>query len=402
MTHNELIELALSSDLCSILSEEYDHRPMPLRPASAFNFLVLEYKRCNCVPEVKEKIKQNLISITTGGKEPSFNLGLNWHYPMIVNSIALVKETDIWEELTEDTKNRLTCLMECFAYLLHYAHDRRNYYKTGLGRNTHFDKKWAPNIVASILGYANTLCHYFGGEEKMTQLYTSFDYDAFMTKLITFGFTNAAKTFGASAIETEYGFTIPSAKEILEGAARDQYCVENERGNINIVYGGFGEGIKRQFLCKSLPGPQITIGDTVLMERLVAYVYAREAQSRIEFEYGLAKIADNTISPEEGRVGMFFELNQNWRSGRSCAHHAMIDFAIMTSCLSAMKMLGIFDINDTVEAKEKVRVGNDDLIYKLQHGYAEYNDGQRGTITESNYAGYYFWKDIWQNEIKTK
>ena len=397
MTHNELIELALSSDLCSILSEEYDHRPMPLRPASAFNFLVLEYKRCNCVPEVKEKIKQNLISITTGGKEPSFNLGLNWHYPMIVNSIALVKETDIWGELEEDTKNRLTCLMKCFAYMLHYAHDKDNHYETGLGRNTHFGKKWAPNITASTVGYALPLAHFFGGRQAMIDLYTSFDYEAFIAELNEYGFTKALATFSAPAIDTEYGFQIPSAKEILEGSATDQYVIETRNELMNVSYGGYGAGIKREFFCNSLSPFSISIDDPTLFTRLINTIYMLPVKSNITFDNYVARIADGSVSPEEGKKGMFFELNHKWRGGRSCPQHAMIDFAIMNSCLSAIEELGLFNLDNTVDAKGRMTTGNNDLIYKLEHGYLGYNDHPQAITYESNYAGYYFWKEIWQN-----
>ena len=397
MTHAELIELALSSDLCSILSENIDHRPMPLRSASAFQYLVLEYRRCDRIPAIKEKIKENLVSITTSGKEPSFNLGINWHYPMIVNSIALVKDTDIWGELEEDTKNRLTCLMKCFAYMLHYAHDKDNHYETGLGRNTHFGKKWAPNITASTIGYALPLAHFFGGNQAMVDLYTSFDYESFIAELNEYGFTKALATFSTPAIDTEYGFQIPSAKEILEGSATEQYVVETRNGLTNISYGGYGAGIKRKFFCDSFSPFPIGITDPTLFTRLITIVYMLPVKSSITFGNYIAKIADDTVSPEEGKKGMFFEFNHKWRSGRSWPQHAMIDFAIMNSCLSTIEELGLFNLDNTVNAKNLMATGNNDLIYKLEHGYNGYNDRPMETIYESNYAGYYFWKDIWQN-----
>ena len=68
-----------------------------------------------------------------------------------------------------------------------------------------------------------------------------------------------------------------------------------------------------------------------------------------------------------------------------------------------MKELKLMDIvNEPMlnTLYERIRVGNDDLIYKLEHGYKPYIDGPRTAEYETNYAGYYFWKDIWQNDLQ--
>jgi hypothetical protein len=107
----------------------------------------------------------------------------------------------------------------------------------------------------------------------MVDLYTSFDYNIFIAELEGYGFTKALKTFSAPSIDTEYGFTVPSAREILEGSATEQYVVEDKNGLTNISYGGYGAGIKREFFCDSLSPFPISINDPTLFTRLIDMIY---------------------------------------------------------------------------------------------------------------------------------
>lgn len=95
-------------------------------------------------------------------------------------------------------------------------------------------------------------------------------------------------------------------------------------------------------------------------------------------------------------------------------NRAMIDFAITTSCLAAAKLLGLFDMAEEEtfyslydrrevtgeELRNRVTVGNNDLIYKLSHGYNSLNDDYLNVVYERAFAGYFFWKDIWQNYLQ--
>jgi hypothetical protein len=244
------------------------------------------------------------------------------------------------------------------------------------------------------------LCHYFGGRESFANLFINFNYDEYIAELEKFGFKHALETFTTPAIETEY-FRVPSAREILEGTATNQFLVEFVGDNINYEYGGSGNGIKREFLY-SLRKPTPANGYDIV-RGVASRMYKHPCKSSIDFKYDVAMIADGSISPEEGKTGMFYELNQNWRSGRSSINHAMTDFAIMTCAMYAMKELGTMDITEhsmLTTLYERIRVGNDDLIYKLEHGYKPYIDGPRAITYESKHAGYYFWKDIWQNDLQ--
>jgi hypothetical protein len=150
------------------------------------------------------------------------------------------------------------------------------------------------------------LCDYFGGKDAFAELFISFNYDEYIADLKKFNFTHALKTFSTPAIETEY-FRIPSAKEILEGTATTQYHVEELDNITNYSYGGKGRGIKREFLY-SLRKPTPASGWDIV-RGIASRMYKLPCISSIEFANGIAKIADDTVSPEEGKIGMFYELN---------------------------------------------------------------------------------------------
>lgn len=400
MARDKILNLALETDLIAFPSETLNHGVSCVENASAFFYLATAF--CNNPEDknVKSKILEHLNELTSGGKEPSFNIGHTWSYPMIVNGIALLKKSPLWSELEAETIERINCLMKGFAYLLHYACDKDNNYETGLRRDQHWGKHWSPNCYANLLLYAMCLCDYFGGKDAFAELFISFNYDNYIADLKKFNFTHALKTFSTPAIETEY-FRIPSAKEILEGTATTQYHVEELDNITNYSYGGEGKGIKREFLY-SIRKPTPASGWDIV-RGVASRMYKLPCVSAIEFSNGVAKIADDTVSPEEGKIGMFYELNQAWRSGRSSINHARIDFAIMISSMYAMKELKLMDIMNEPMLNtlyERIRIGNDDLIYKLEHGYKPYIDGPRMVEYETNFAGYYFWKDIWQNDLQ--
>lgn len=400
MTRNETLALALESTLFDLPTELLNHDITFVTPASAFYYLVAYYHKHQEDEIVKQRVIEHIRHFTIGGNEPAFNIGHTWSYPMIVNGITLLKATPAWEELGEDTVARIDCLMKGFAYLLHYACDKDNNYETGLRRNMHWAKGWSPNCYANLLLYAPNICYYFGGREAFAKIFIEFDYDAYVADLKRFNFRHALKTFTTPAIETEY-FRIPSAKEILEGTATEQFHVGQDGDNVNYSYGGSGQGIKREFMYSQVdPQP----ADSYEVFHCGIYrMYKLPCKSAILFSKGLAEIIDGSTSPEEGKIGMFYELNQNWRSGRSSINHARIDFAIAICTLYTMKELGLMkaiDCSTMPILLERVRVGNEDLIYKLEHGYRPYIDGPRMETYETNYAGYFFWKDLWRNELQ--
>jgi hypothetical protein len=400
MMNNDILQLALKARVFGADGIKYERSPIALLSASALQYLVLAYIEDKSNETIKQKILEHLNNLTTPGNEPAFGLATNWCYPMLVNSIALIRKQPLWDELNIETQNKLHCLMKCFAYILHYACDKDNAYETSLRRDSHWSKAWAPNSRINFLCYAPILADYFGGREAFADLFVNFDYDAFIAGLEECKFTRALETFTTPEVETDFGFTIPSAREILEGAREDQYYYNPNALSNSILYGGTGKGIKREFLySKRL---LIPASDNNIIKRAFGLVYNKVCKSKVVFDDIEAGIVDNTISPYEGQFGMIFELDENWRGGRSCINKATIDFAITTSCLSAARALGLFDLSDSLfdDLRDRIHAGNNDLIYKLEHGYNSLNDGHIITVYERPFAGYFFWKDIWQNDLQ--
>lgn len=410
--NNDYLNKALDARLFGVNNVKYEHSPVALLSASALQYLVLSYIEDKGNLLVKERILKHLANLTTPGNEPALGLATNWCYPMLVNSIALIRKQSLWDELLPETQKKLHCLMKCFAYILHYACDKDNTYETSLRRDSHWSKTWSPNSRIDFLGYAPILANYFGGREAFAELFTKFNYDSLIAELEECGFTNILNTLTTPAVETDFGFTLPSAREILEGTREDQYYYKPNAGSNSILYGGTGKGIKREFLY-SIRKP-MPASDTEIIKQVLAQTYNRVCKSQVIYGNLQGGIMDDSISPYEGQVGMFFELDEDWRGGRSCAYRAMIDFAIVTSCLSAVKLLGLFEFEEegsfyglydrkevtNQELYNRVYVGNNDLIYRLEHGYNSLNDGRVTGVHEQNYAGYFFWKDIWQNYLQ--
>lgn len=119
-----------------------------------------------------------------------------------------------------------------------------------------------------------------------------------------------------------------------------------------------------------------------------------------------AYIADGTDSIMLGRLGMIKEFNTG---NRSSAGYSARDFSLVVAMLYTLDVLGMYDITDTSglsseeamqrsELWSRVCVGNEDLIYKLIHGYMSYaaSSGKTELTDESacDY-GYTLTKTIW-------
>lgn len=412
LTHEQVLKSAMKRPLCNYSFVQLNNNISAIDMTSAFYYLTSRYyedkeSAGKIVGEeaLKDRILAHVDSITTGGNEPDFNYSQNWSYPPLVAALCILKKTDLWNAISQEKRNKIHCLMKCFAYLMNYAYNVDNNYATGLKHNYKGGKRWAPNMELAILSYVYIIEDYFEG--NLDELFVTFDYDAFVFDLNLYGFTNALSSFAAEAKDfSEYGFVIPSAKDILLGNETQQYHIDPMTGNV--TYGGKGKGINRKFEINSyLIGEQhIKIYPTdnfALINFLVERVYSNIAKSNIYFDEELVAfiLEPNVVSPYENQKGMIFEMNNDWTSGkkrgRSCVKHSTIDYALCICMFDALKLLGIYDIAKHTSLYNQVNVGNKDLEFKLQNGYRSYNGGASTNEYESEYAGYYFWKDIWAN-----
>ena len=102
-------------------------------------------------------------------------------------------------------------------------------------------------------------------------------------------------------------------------------------------------------------------------------------------------------------MGMMLEFASGNRSSTGYCSH---DFVLTTVLISAADKLGIHD----VKAKNKelwsmIDVGNEDFLYKNEHGYQCFATGSYGTAAhahseENEGATYFAMKSLWRTSLK--
>ena len=107
-----------------------------------------------------------------------------------------------------------------------------------------------------------------------------------------------------------------------------------------------------------------------------------------------AYIADNTLTPYEGEVGMFSAL---CGANSSDAFRAGEDMALMSASLIASRLLRICDlVEQRPSVFAKMYVGNADLMYKLSHGYLSFDGEKQRYATEGNvHPAYIYLKNMY-------
>ena len=109
MTHDNLTTEALQAKAPEFTNEYRSYPALSLERASCLQFLALEYRNNPENAEIKTALLERIRFLISGGNEPYFNLGLNWSYPMVVNTIALLKNTELWSEFTALEIQKINC-----------------------------------------------------------------------------------------------------------------------------------------------------------------------------------------------------------------------------------------------------------------------------------------------------
>ena len=326
-----------------------------------------------------------LRSLIAGGNEPLCSTSCFWSHSVVSAALLLVKNTPvIYDELTQDEKDRMDLLEKCLAIAGNWGYNDENDYATGPDLKGNFGKTWNPNHRHSYLPTVLMGALYFGAEE-LDEIYTSFDYDAYMEQLEEYGFTNIIGAWSAAG------------KDLMENGGEailigNQGINDQQAGDS----AGTGKGVKIPFKYMGL-GLDDLGG---IYEKLLDATYKGTVVNGFGAD---CYIVTGESSPMLGYEGMMFEFAASDGYGiRSKAGYCYDSFMVIMPVLANLKMFGVWDSQSESQQFYDTRmyVGNTDMIFKMQQGYQGYSNGSPSSVEyESSFVGqgYMMSKDLWVN-----
>ncbi len=341
---------------------------------------------------VKDRVLGHIRNVISGGKEPDCagNL-MGWSHNMVAQGLLLAKNTPVvWDNLSVSEKEKCDWLMKGLAIAGNWAFNDHNDYKTGLNHLGNFAKTNNPNY----LGYLQVIiaASLYFGDTTLNDIFAGFDYDAYIAKFSSLGFTNIVSCWTTNRDKS--GKSVDN-KLLMERGGKD-------------TYGGSGSGVKVPFVWYGI-GSSDRFG---IFKKLVSLTYDKVVFDRIDFKEKNGSdascyiITKGTSSPYLGMYGMMDEFDTTDSKGvRSDISYAYESWMNNLPTRVNLWLLGYW--RDDPEVTIPMRVGSEDLIYKLINGWHSYS---MGTFWDSNAnrvkdyyeadrcgdKGYFYDKDIWR------
>ena len=393
---------------------------------------------------VRDRLIAQLDALCGKGTAPDFDAWCNWSFPIITASIALVRDTPtVWNSLSYTQKAKLDTMMLAFSYLASVATSDYNNYHTGPGLRGNYDKSWNPNYRLANIPNIVFTTYYFGngditeGADYVNERITSFnsdEYYAMLKKFETYGWNDAYKCWTTSAKEEGSG----DAYQMLVKGGKVTHNTNDQKGLMSSGTGSLGvnNGGKDYRYTGYLKTPYTLYEVDRIIEDLMYYNYgAGEVRNEHYYDANgdgtaekIAGVADGTVTPYLGQMGMMLELGTPG-GNRSSTSYCSDDFTMIVCILSATAALPLYetvngrrvqkqdasgdpavlyDYTKNEELWQMIQIGNEDFLYKFVHGYNSYAEGSYGvnvsTNKESVNAGgnYYMIKNLWRSVMKPK
>jgi len=292
--------------------------------------------------------------IIAPGREPNAGGGLNgWTHSTIAQAFLLVKSTpEVWSRLSPEEQSRMDWIMRALAIAGHFGYHDGNDYKTTLHADDNSYKKWNPNHRLYLF-VVLAASQYFGPKE-LNEIFTSFDYDAYIRKFDEFGFSNIKAVW-----------TCHDWKPLLEkGGPYISPKSNQEMGN--------GTGVKHPFTYQQFPLENLVEIFALAQENNYSDIVTNGVE-------GKSWILNNGSSPFLGQSGMMREFNSKDASGiRSSLIYCEENFSPYTIMYVTLNVLGLLpkDSPRIQEIGKKIYVGNEDFLYKKETGFRSFHHGK--------------------------
>ncbi len=330
--------------------------------------------------KVSDRLVNHITYLTSGGKEPASRGALGgWIDNPIAQAFVLAKHTPaVWNELNKKDREKCDFIMKYMAVSNNYMQNYANNPSRDLSQTYEYNKTWNPNMQEGNVHAMAAAYIYFGGADEVNKILAGFDYDQYIAKMDEYNFTNVKRYFELTG------------KELLEN-------------------GGAGtKGAKIPFTYMDvLTREEVPFEPYALFRSTALKQFSHIVQSVVSD--GQGRIADNSVSPYEGRMGMCYEFNSLDAGGlRTSADYVSFSMRNTIPTRATLEALEYWKGDDIRDIEERMYVGVGDFLYKVSSEHGGYIGHQKGNNTHdietaSNFqsVGYQFYKEVWQKALKS-
>lgn len=337
---------------------------------------------------VSERLVIHIQDLVSGGKEPSCRGGLGgWSDNPVAQALVLAKNTPaVWNELSRNDQKKCDFIMQCMAVVGNFTQNYESHPKTDMSQTSTFEKSWNPNIQEGYVGIMSAVYLYFGGVDQVNEILAGFSYDEYIEKMKDYGFTN---------VKTYFELT---GKDLLENGGTD-------------ALGGKVVSARTPFTYQDVKTKEkVEYEPMALFESLASILYSHECISEVyDGDKKAGYIADGSVSPYEGRMGMNYEFKSMDAGGlRTSADYVFKCWRNSVPTRATIEALGYWKGDSVADVETRMYVGTEDFLFKIsdEHGgYVGYSKGNDlGAQKESDFAnagqGWKYIKEVWQKYLK--
>jgi len=306
------------------------------------------------------------------------------HEHVFLASLVVARETPkLWAQFTDEEKNKVDLLMKAhFIGNAFTTSDKTNVPRQnppGMDGGKNHNRGWNPNYREGMIGGLILGSVWLGPKEAQAFL-DNYDHVKFTEQLKAAGLTNTYDIFTWKANHPDS--EAPTPEQVNEGVHGFRYLDKDVTNPMDLFIG----------LAKTTYGAKVTAG----LNDGKGKEDATGTPGGLLLEGG-DKVANI------GKLGMLLEFASNDAGGaRSCAVYAYDGFRPSLAKQIALLVTGNFDFKhpEWPAVFEQIKIGNEDLFYKLEKGYISYSKAKAGKVVNFE-AGNdkVVSRDLWQKVI---
>jgi len=278
------------------------------------------------------------------------------HESIFLTSLIVARETPkLWERFSDEEKKKIDLLMKahlvaCALTTSDAVYPNERTIPPAMDGSKNHNRNWNPNHREGMIGGLMLGGLWLGPKEAQAFL-DSYDHVKFTEQLKAAGLSNTYEKFTWKESHPESA--APTPEEVNEAVHGFRLFGKDITNPMELFI----------YLSKHTYGGTVTAG-------------LKDGEG---IDGGGKIVADADKVPNIGKLGMLLEFASGDASGsRSCAHYSYTGFRPNMAKQIAMLVTGHFDYKhpEWPAVFEQIKIGNEDLFFKLERGYITYAHGK--------------------------